>query len=158
MANNYQQFSEQMQDLTKEERDWVSAFLSETAPPIGAEDSEYYAWCEARNIAPHTGECEYCPGFSWSLESDHLNMWSEESGDLEHLADFVQKFLKKFRPMYVFALTYATTCSSMRVGEFSGGWLVVSAKEIDFGNAYSGAVEAMKKLEDNLRTKRTKNA
>jgi hypothetical protein len=48
----------------------------------------------------------------------------------------VQKFLKKFRPDQCWSLTYATTCSKPRAGEFGGGAVFVTADEIKWQNAY----------------------
>ena len=48
----------------------------------------------------------------------------------------VQKFLKKFRPDQCWSLTYSTTCSKPRVGEFGGGAVFVTANKIKWQNAY----------------------
>lgn len=58
----------------------------------------------------------------------------------------VQAFFWKFRSREVFSLTYAETCSKMRVDEFSGGWLVVTATAWDSGNASDYARKAAKRL------------
>ena len=43
----------------------------------------------------------------------------------------VQAFLKKFRPDAFFALTYAAWCDKLRVGEFAGGALFVTAMSFE---------------------------
>jgi hypothetical protein len=48
----------------------------------------------------------------------------------------VTKFLKEFRPDQCWSLTYATTCSKPRVGEFGGGAVFVTADAISWQNAY----------------------
>ena len=57
-------------------------------------------------------------------------------GNADNVAWLVQKFLKKFRPDQCWSLTYATTCSKPRVGEFGGGAVFVTADEIKWQNAY----------------------
>jgi hypothetical protein len=43
---------------------------------------------------------------------------------------FIRAFLAKFQPDDHFVLTYAETCSSPRLGEFSGGAIIVTRDEI----------------------------
>ena len=59
-----------------------------------------------------------------------------DGADLERVAHFVQQFLKSFRPGDCWSLTYATTCSKPRVGEFGGGAVFVTAAEIKWDNAH----------------------
>jgi hypothetical protein len=66
----------------------------------------------------------------------HLWIYAEEGGDVERVAHLVQKFLKKFRPEECWSLSYATTCSKPRVGEFGGGAVFVTAADIKWQSAY----------------------
>ena len=59
----------------------------------------------------------------------HLWVYAEESGSPDNVAWLVQKFLKKFRPDQCWSLTYSTTCSKPRVGEFGGGAVFVTADD-----------------------------
>ena len=52
------------------------------------------------------------------------------------MAHLVQKFLKKFRPDQCWSLTYATTCSKPRLGEFGGGAVFVTADSICWNSSY----------------------
>ena len=64
----------------------------------------------------------------------HLWVYAEESGNPDNVAWLVQKFLKKFRPDQCWSLTYATTCSKPRAGEFGGGAVFVTADAIMWQN------------------------
>ena len=42
----------------------------------------------------------------------------------------------------VFTLTWSATCSKPRVGEFGGGWMVIHAGGVEYGNAWDEAKRA----------------
>ena len=63
-------------------------------------------------------------------------LYAEEWADLERVAHLVQKFLEQFRPEGCWSLSWATTCSKPRVGEFGGGALFVTAEDVTWQNAY----------------------
>jgi len=66
----------------------------------------------------------------------HLWVYSQESGNPDNVAWLVQRLLKKFRPDLCWSLTYATTCSKPRAGEFGGGAVFATADEIRWENAH----------------------
>ena len=78
-------------------------------------------------------------GFSWSIEKDdgRTSLWiyAEESGDVEQVAYLAQLFLKRFAPDGWWTLTWANTCSRMQVGQFSGGAVLVTARETFFNDS-----------------------
>lgn len=116
MANNYLQFSELIEHLTDKEYDWCSTQLAKLR-----EDYE--------------DDWDNVPGnFEYELSKANGTLWlySAECCDPEHVAKFVQKFLKLFRPQECFCFNWAETCSKMRPGEFSGGGAFVSAEKIKF--------------------------
>jgi hypothetical protein len=129
MANNYMQFSEEIEKLSPEEIKWVHNFLS----PCEAEDEEESdKWCEARGIDPEAFDefdRENWPGFQYYIDKVDQDLWlhGDERFNLDNLMHFVQEFLKKWRPTQIFKMTYASTCDKPRIGEFSGGWMAVSA-------------------------------
>ncbi len=51
-------------------------------------------------------------------------------------AHLVQKFLKQFAPNDSWSLTWATTCSKPRAGEFGGGAVFVTASDIKWNDSY----------------------
>lgn len=87
-----------------------------------------------RNGYVETGDEEQFPGnFEWAIQQDRETsrsyIWfhEEESGTPEHVADFVQGLLKRWRPKGTFKLTWASICSKPRLSAFSGGGVFVTA-------------------------------
>jgi hypothetical protein len=61
--------------------------------------------------------------FTFCDEDGVRNLWlrADDFGDPTHVAWLIHKFLKQFRPDQCWSLTYANTCSKLRIGEFGGG-------------------------------------
>ena len=158
MANNYLEFSEVIPCLTAEEEAWLRSQLqcvyvfgsqefTEDELPSGlhGEDADWYgcrAWRDLQGYDPDDGELF---GFAYEFHDDHdtpdawgRHLWlhAEEWANVEQLVHLVQKFLRQFRPQDCWSLTYATTCSKPRVGEFGGGAVFVTADEVKWENAY----------------------
>jgi hypothetical protein len=111
MANNYLQFSCVLEGLTGEEQEWTKKRLKELGEPDFPDD-------------------EPKADFEWKIDADgDLHMFAEESGEPNDVANFVQAFLKKFRPAQHFSMTWCTFCDKMRVDEFSGGGVLVTAEK-----------------------------
>jgi len=156
MANNYLLFSEVIPTLAEPEEAWLKDQLQsvcvfgdkeypEDAVPAELADKDA-DWIGARFLRDKT---DHDPdwdalGFEHSCHDDpddggwgrHLRVYAEESGNPDNAAWLVQKFLQKFRPDQCWTLTYATTCSKPRTGEFGGGAVFVTADEIKWQNAY----------------------
>jgi hypothetical protein len=125
MANNYTQFSEEISNLTQEEKDWIVSVLE---VPINDTQESFY-------LKDWEG-----PGFEWSFEDKRhiepshtyntLWIYTEESGNIDNVAEFIQAFIKKFRPSYIFTISWADTCSKPRIHEFGGGAAVIDANHI----------------------------
>lgn len=156
MANNYLQFSEVLSHLTVEEKTWLKGQLEvvsvfgdqeyaegDVPSDMDSTDDEWYgcrAWRDLLDYDPNDG----VPiGFEYEFHDDdsaggwgcHLWLYTEESGSPERVAHLVQKFLRRFRPNESWSLTYATTCSKPRAGEFGGGAVFVTADAILWENA-----------------------
>lgn len=145
MANNYTQFSEVIDDIQPEEAEWIKQILS---LDIAQED-------EKKDLLEMLGlekldddDADGWPRFEWDLEDKEAVLWlyAEEWANTDHLAWFVQAFIKKFRPETIFQATGADYCSKLRVGEFGGWWLVVSKDHILAGNTWQSAREAIESL------------
>ena len=141
MADNYLQFSERLDLATSAEADWLRRQLEEdpeTGRPHFLLDF------------PDPEEADSC-GFEYEFDEDpedrHLWIYAVESGTVEHVAHLVQTFLKRFRPGQCWSLTYATTCSQLRVSEFGGGAVFVTADEIHWQNAYDFVEQERAKFE-----------
>ena len=162
MANNYLQFSEVIVDLMEPEEAWLKEQLQQVClfgdKEFPADEDGYPAgnpketadqdpdWVIPRFLREHRGELEDdAQGFCAEFHDDHASangwgrhlwVYAEEGGDPDHVAWLVQKFLKRFRPRECWSLTYATTCSKPRIGEFGGGAIFVTADMIYQQNAY----------------------
>lgn len=139
MANNYLQFSEGIERLSKAEHDWIEetlagAWLDQGAPPPSLAQELQAAGIDLAEFDP-----DDWPGFEWDLPpgSDTVWLYSEEGGDVERLASFVRAFLHRFRPDESFSLTWSETCSKLRRGEFGGGAVFVTANAVQIWSAHS---------------------
>ena len=150
MANNYSQFSESLVELTEAEITWIKDFLTEEAPDPDEEKEAYQRWCEERHLQ-EGDEPEWFPGFQWQVEENSLWMYSEEGCNTDYLVVFIQKFLQKFRPEEVFTATGADFCSKLRVSEFGGWWIAVSANYVRSGNCHGAAEKAKKQLLERIK-------
>jgi hypothetical protein len=126
MADNFRKFSELIDNITAGERAWIREVLN-----CG---SDLMAVLKTAGINTKAVEPEWWPGFEWELREIDGDLWlySEESGCMEHVAEFVRAFLANFRPKSCWSLTWADTCSNPRIGEFSGGGMFVTATRIRF--------------------------
>jgi len=75
-------------------------------------------------------EAEGCCGTGWSLEdegSDSPHIWfrSDESGTPEHAEKIAKAILEELELDGAFVLSWAFTCSKLRLDEFGGGACVV---------------------------------
>jgi len=139
MANNYTQFSEVLEELTEEEMAWLQATLEDQ------DDEERYRFLQG-NPEVDFDNMGDCLGFDYELgkQEKRLYITGEEDGEPLHVATLVQQFLQKFRPTDCWWMTWAATCSKMRVGEFSGGAIFVTANEIQWLEASNWAWEQKK--------------
>ena len=143
MADNYLQFSERLDLATSAEADWLRHQLEED-PETG----------RPRFLLdfPDPEEADCC-GFEYEFHEDasgvYLWIHAEDSGTVEHVAHLVRKFLKRFHPDQCWSLSYATTCSKPRCGEFSGGAVFVTAAEIRWQSAYDFVEQQRAAFEQN---------
>jgi hypothetical protein len=178
MANNYLEFSAVIERLTAEEEAWlkeqlqpIHVFGEKECPEdaIPAELAETEAdWTGARFLR----DKEDCDpqwddrGFEYAFHDDadtngwgrHLWFYTEEWGDPSNVAWLMQKFLRKFRADQCSSLTYSTTCSKPRVGEFGGGAVFVTADEIKWDNAYDFIEQQRTAFEAKKKASRQKKA
>lgn len=155
MANHYLQFSEVLPQLTEEEERWLRHQLefvlvfgdteyakADVPDNLDSADAEWEGCRGFRDMDSYEPDFGEDVGFGYSFADDlhgswgrHLWLYAEEGGCVDRVAHLVQKFLREFRPDQCWSLTYATTCSKPRVGEFSGGALFVTAADIKWHNA-----------------------
>ena len=152
MANNYLQFSEALGNLSIVERDWLQrqletvyvfgekGFSESDVPNDLSTAGANWSGCRALRDLPDAdsdddAEFQYEFGHNEEL-GRHLWIYAEEGGDPNRVAHLVQMFLRQFRPDQSWSLTYAATCSKLRLGEFAGGAVFVTAMKIESMDAY----------------------
>jgi len=101
MANNYEQFSFAIDDVTEEEAEWLLGYV--------VPDSDY------------SDEDEGPAGVTFAYDIDTVYVYNEGGeGDTEALISMLSSFLFKFRPQDMIGFEIAYTCSKPRTGEFGG--------------------------------------
>jgi hypothetical protein len=126
MANNYRQFSFALKLANKKEAVWFQKLLekaSDTEDPESGGTMADFDWTVYGHVKPPEGTHQ-------ELQGPHV--WFRDNGEygnVDHIADLVQMYLKKFSPQGYFTMSWADTCSKHRLGEFGGGFAVVTAKE-----------------------------
>lgn len=118
MANNYQQFSALLAVSDPEERRWWEQILASRDDPDGP--------LLKIVAADGTGAA----GFDAELVDDGVWFFAEECGDVEQVAVVVQEFFRQHRRGGVWGFEWADWCSKLRIGEFGGGAVVVTAGDI----------------------------
>lgn len=115
-------------------------------------------WCEVR-LRKLSGEEDEngCSMFPDKYEVQDGNVWicSEESGDVEKVADFVQSFLQAFNKKFAWSLEWSNSCSKMRTDGFGGGAVVVTAEGMEWMPTSMWADKTVDKLEKKLNSSLT---
>ena len=156
MADNYLEFSEIVANLTEPEEAWLEEqlqpirvfgdkeFAEDTLPAELADTEPDWSGIRfLRDKGDYDPAWDYLD-FAYAFHDDpdeggwgrHLWLYAEEGENPANVAHLIRKFLTKFRPDQCWALTYATTCSKPRVGEFGGGAIFVTTDEIKWQNAH----------------------
>lgn len=156
MSNSYLLFSERIDDLTKEEKAWIDDLPSDCHYDDDEGPGTRDDWEQKFNAAliayglDTSGIADTLgtfPDFACKTREGYWWLYAEESADIAHVACVVQAFIKKFRPDYVFKLTWCGYCDKPRIGEFGGGWLVVGADKAIWGNTWERADEITEALQ-----------
>jgi len=140
MANSYRQWSEVIEWSTEYpvamQKAWVAAALVGVDTDDTEENKQELA---ERGIVltavSNDDTITSWPDFDWSFVGRGIWVRSEEGGDLEHLAAFVQSFLKKFAPTACLQVCWADWCDKLRAGEFGGGVVVIWVDKVKWAHA-----------------------
>lgn len=139
MANSYVMFSVQVSDITEAEREWIEknemGFYDQfdVYPDEWTDDVDVAAddFCQRWEL----DDSEDWPGFTCEFSRERIAvLYSEDSGNVENVAKFLQAFLRKFRPDQAISLEAAYTCSKMRPGEFGGCAAFITADGIEWNS------------------------
>lgn len=125
MANNYLQFSTIVSGLTKEEEAWVESEFKRIEHPS---DEEADSIIEKYNL----GLDEDSLDFEWALDDGSLWIGATESGNPDHVAEFMRDFLRANRPNEYLVMGWSFSCDKLRADEFGGGAMFVTAQTIDY--------------------------
>jgi hypothetical protein len=155
MADNYQEFSEVIPNLSKEEAAWLKdqleiivvfdgeEFTDDALPENRSSDEADWIGCRAlRDMEDYESGAGADAGFQYEFrDSDdetlgrHLWVYAHDWGYVDNVAHLVRKFLKQFRPDDCWSLTWSETCSKPRVGQFGGGAVFVTASDVAWGGS-----------------------
>lgn len=156
MADNYQEFSEVIPKLSKEEAAWLKEqleiiavfdkeeYTEDSLPESRSLDEAEWIGCRAlRDVEDYDSCAGVDAGFQYEFRDGddatlgrHLWIYAQDWGYVDNVAHLVRKFLKQFRPDDCWSLTWASTCSKPRVGEFGGGAVFVTASDIAWDVAH----------------------
>ena len=143
MANNYALFSEKIDHLTDEEMDWLDKVLN-ADPEDEGELPKLLALLGTTEEEAESDALDNWPGFEFSINRQERSLWfyAEEGYDEEPLVTIFLAFLRRFRPTGHVAISVAYYCDKMRVGEFGGGWIVISANSVQSGSTWDSINDA----------------
>jgi len=116
VADNYLLFAESLTELTFEEEIWLAERLA-AIDDLEAQDN--------KDDSSGAFEFEF---YGEQPESRCLKLYAMEAGDPDATARFVQKFLQRFRPQASFGLSWCSSSSKARDGEFGGGAVFVTVE------------------------------
>jgi hypothetical protein len=134
MADNYTQFSFELEKLTQEEASWLRNLLA-----LEFEDDDQRKEIEDALGVPKVIEAdiEYWPDFSYRLGAAEgprpkgaIWLYAEDSGNPWSAALLVRAFLAKFRPEDIKLFSVAFTSSKPTLDGFGGETYVVTSKNI----------------------------
>jgi len=129
LANNYLLFSTLIHCATEEQQDWLVAKLE-------AQEDEYVCeFMRQKDVEPDADERKF-----------DVWVYTDESGEIDLLADIVCEFQKQFDLTEPWTLTYAETCSKPRLDEFCGGTIVCYKGEAYYMHAFEWAERKIKEL------------
>lgn len=142
MANNYLQFSMSVPLKTETEQAWCRASLTALDDLLSGTEVDVEQFDkEIASVVMEARRKDWVhQGFEWSItptpekidQPAELWLHADEAGEPEQVAAFLRAYLTKFNPTGSLWFSWAFTCSKMRVNEFGGGAVVVTAKRVTF--------------------------
>jgi len=146
MANYNSMFSAAIPDLTPAEAEWIETDLA-PVDPWDLDEAELAALLERAGL-PDLDET--WPAFEWEIQThpQGLELWlyAEDHFNADHVISFVGRFIERWRPDYVFQMTWADTCNKPHVDAFGGGWLIVTKDQVLSGTTGEAVQEALDRL------------
>jgi hypothetical protein len=145
MADNYQLFSEAVRGITAQQRTWIERVLA--CQPDQPDQTT--AILKDAGFDVDAIDVDDWPDFQWEFIEGDSQLWlhGDDYGNVSHVGEFVRVFLARFSPDQCWSLTWAETCSRPRIGEFGGGGLFVTAKEVTVVNATDWVTQQRRQFE-----------
>lgn len=140
MTDHYSQFSEQISDLTPEEAEWVESVLNFREDRLYDETMAALVDLVGRlDLGMEDVDMSQWPGFEWETSGAkkvNLKLYCQDAYEDTNLIVFVQAFIRKWRPDFIFMLSGAGTCSKTHIGEFGGFWIVITRDQVFRGSTW----------------------
>jgi hypothetical protein len=126
MTDYYLGCSQMIADLTVPEKAWLEHTLR---PYDMLSEDEIQERMKQFGLDEY--DVEEFPGFDWSYQDPDGGIWirSDESVNLDHLAEIVQLFLKKFRPDDSWSMEWGCWASRPVLDGYGGGAMFITAEE-----------------------------
>jgi len=158
MADNYTEFSEVIPKLNEKEEAWLKEqveivyvfgeeeYTDATLPKDRSSDEADWVGCRAfRDVKDYDCSAgadagfqyEFCDSGEFEDYGRHLWLYAQDWGYVDNVVHLVQEFLKAFRPDDCWSLTWSTTCSKPKVGEFGGGAVFVTAERVEHQDTWA---------------------
>jgi hypothetical protein len=138
MANNYTQFSFAFKVKGLKAKAWIEKTIDKLVKASNDEEADeeilalFPDWEDYQDVGFRT-EMEPVAGKKNQWE---LIIFSEESGNVDHAANFVQAILFRFDPKGKVGFQWADTCDKMRPDQFGGGAVAVTANSKKWINTH----------------------
>jgi len=136
MSDMFLQFSTSIDNLTKEEVEWIDEHLglieSWNENELDEDSEEYARLTHLAGIYGFEDECDTL-AFEWQYQDSDsggkrfLWIYADCQGNPDHVIAFAQEFLLANRPKGSFSFSWSVTCSQPIVNEFGGGAAFVTA-------------------------------
>jgi len=157
MADMYTEFSEVIPNITTEEEAWLKnqleivyifgeeEYTDATLPKDRSSDEADWVGCRAfRDLEGYDCSAGADAGFQFEFcDSDaedvgrHMWLYAQDWGYVDNVIHLVRKFLSECRPDDCWSLTWSTTCSKPKIGEFGGGAVFVTAEHVEHQDAWA---------------------
>lgn len=156
MSDNFVQFCEGIDMASDEERAWAINHLEilerveddETIDDYEdhPEYAEYNRILSLYSIEDTGDKSSF--EFEWNIEDGVFYVSVDDAGSVDKAAIFMQQYLMKFNHDGCLTMTWAETCSRSRPGEFGGGGMFITAKEIEWVSAHEWCRKRVEEFRD----------
>ena len=148
MANNYLQFATSIDDPTVVEREWWEKTLKLVEEFSGDETGGDFYEGKSQDDVQILKAVDNDGFIDWAIDSsaDKEVWFADRDGcpNLDGLANLIQIFHQRFRPLGIHIIEWAAICDKPRSGEFGGGVIAITAKEIKSMTTAQAAENAVK--------------